>query len=109
VVNHVMAVRMKENAVFGTWRTTHYAGNAVVKAPARDPSDFCIAHSADPALFMPEKAKRASTPKRFLHMGSFALLEVGFIGRVVGVRVPFDFNVSLDGCATGVAQPNSWS
>ena len=77
-----------------------------MKAPARDPSDFCITHSAEPALFMPEKAKRTSTPKRFLHMSSFALFEVGFIGRVVGVRVSFDFNVSLEGCATGVAQPN---
>ena len=57
----------------------------MVKAPARDPSDFGIAHSADPALFMPEKTKRTSTPKRFLHMDSFALFEVGFIGRVVGV------------------------
>jgi hypothetical protein len=78
----------------------------VVKAPARDPSDFGIAHSAEPALFLPEKAKRTSTPKRFLHMGSLALLEVGFIRRVVGVRVTFDFDVSLDECATGVAQPN---
>ena len=74
-----------------------------MQAPTRDPSDFGIAHSAEPALFMPEKAKRTSTPKRFLHMGSFTLFEVGFIGRVVGVRVTFDFNVSLDGCATGVA------
>jgi Protein of unknown function (DUF2750) len=71
----------------------------MVKAPARDPSDFGIAHSAEPALFMPEKTKRTSTPKRILHMGSFALFEVGFIDRVVGVRVTFDFNVSLDGCA----------
>ena len=78
----------------------------MVKAPARDPSDFGIAHSAEPALFMPEKTKGTSTPKRFLHMGAFALFEVGFIGRVVGVRVPLDFNVSLDGCATGVPQPN---
>jgi hypothetical protein len=77
-----------------------------MNAPPRHPSDFCIAHRAEPALFMPEKAKRASTPKRFLHMGSFAFLEVGFIGRVVGVRVTFDFNVSLDGCATSVPQPN---
>ena len=76
-MNPVMAFRMKENAVFGALRTTHHAGNAVVKAPARDPSDFRIAHSAESALFMPEKAKRASTPKRFLHMGSFAFLEVG--------------------------------
>jgi hypothetical protein len=65
-----------------------------------------MAHSAEPALFMPEKAKRASTPKRFLHMDSFAFLEVGFIGRVVGVRVTFDFNVSPDGCATGMPKPN---
>jgi hypothetical protein len=74
----------------------------VVQAPTRDPGDFCIAHSADPALFMPEKAKRTSTPKRFLHMGCFALFEVDFIGGVVGVRVTFDFNVSLDGDATGM-------
>jgi hypothetical protein len=101
-----MALWMKENAVLGALRTTHHTGNAIVKAPARDPSDLCIAHSAEPALFMPEKTKRTSTPKRFLHMGSFALFEVGLKGRVVGVRVSFDFNVSLDGGATGVAQPD---
>ena len=78
----------------------------MVKAPARDPSDFCIAHSAEPALFMPEKAKRAGTPKRILHMSFFAFFEVGLKGRVVGVRVRFDFNVSPDGGATGVAQPH---
>ena len=78
----------------------------MVKAPARDPSDFCIAHSAEPALFVPEKTKRTSTPKRVLHMASFALFEVGFIGTVVGVRVTFDFDMSFDGCATGVPQPN---
>ena len=59
-----------------------------------------VLHSAEPVLFMPEKAKRASTPKTFLHMGSFEFFEVDFIGRVVRVRVTFDFNVSLDGCAT---------
>jgi hypothetical protein len=78
----------------------------VVQAPTRDPSDFGIAYSADPALFMPEKAKRSSTPKRVLHMSFFAIFEVGLKGRVVGVRVRFDFNVSLDGCATGGPQPN---
>jgi hypothetical protein len=39
-------------------------------------------------------------------MGFFAFFEVSLKGRVVGVRVSFDFNVSLDGCATGVPQPN---
>ena len=55
---------------------------------------------------MAEKTKRTSTPERVRTMGSFALFEVGFIGRVVGVRVRVDFNLSLDGCATGVPQPN---
>ena len=77
-----------------------------MKAPAREPSDFCIAHSAEPPLFMPEKTKGTSTPKRVLHMGCFALVEVGSIGRVVGVRVPFHFNVSLNGGAAGGPQPN---
>jgi hypothetical protein len=105
-VNPVMALGMKENAVLGALRTTHHTGNAVVQAPTRDPSDSCIAHGAEPALFMPEKTKGTSTPKRVLHMGFFALFEVGFIGRVVGVRVPFHFNVSLNGCATDGPQPN---
>ena len=77
-----------------------------MSAPARDPSDFSIARRAEATLFIPEKAKRTSTPKRFLHMGFFAFFEVSLIGRVVGVRVSFDFNVSLDGGATGGPQPN---
>ena len=78
----------------------------MVQAPTRDPSDFGIAHSAEPALFMPEKTKGTSTPKRVLHMGRFALFEVGSRGRIVRVRVPFHFNVSLNGCAAGGPQPN---
>ena len=76
-------------------------GDAVMQAPARDPSDFCIAHSAEPALFMPEKAKRASTPKRVLHVVCFAFLEVGLMSRVVRVGLAFDFYVSFNGCAHG--------
>ena len=78
----------------------------MVKAPTRDPSDFCIARRAEATLFIPEKAKRASTPKRCPHMGLFASFEVSLIGRVVGVRVSLDFNVSLDGGAAGGPQPN---
>ena len=70
------------------------------------PSDFCITRRAEATLFMPEEAKRTSAPERFLHMGLFAFLEVSLIGRVVGVRVSFDFNVSLDGGTTGGSQPN---
>ena len=77
-----------------------------MSAPARDPSDFSIARRAEATLFTPEKAKRTSAPKRFLHMGFFAFLEVSLIGRVVGVRVSLDFNVSLNGGATGGPQPN---
>ena len=63
---------------------TQGTGDAVVQAPPRDPSDSCIAHSAEPALFVPEKTKGTSTPKRILHMGFFASFEVCFIGRVAG-------------------------
>ena len=77
-----------------------------MKTPARDPSDFCIARRAEATLFIPEKAKRTSAPKRVLHVGFFAFFEVSLIGRVVGVRISLDFNVPLDGDATGGPQPN---
>jgi len=85
----------------------------MVKAPARDPSDFCIAHCAEPALFVPEKTKGTSTPERFLHLGSFALFEVGFIGRVVGVRVTFTLTFRLMGvrlaCHSQIVLGCAWS
>jgi len=36
-------------------------------------------------LFLPEKKKKARTPKRFLHVSGFAFLEVRFTDGVVGV------------------------
>jgi hypothetical protein len=62
--------------------------------------------NAEAALFLPEKAKYTRTSERVTHLSPFALLEVGLTGGVVGVRGTFDFNVSLDGCATGMVQPN---
>jgi len=55
----------------------------VVKAPARDPSDFDIANSAEAALFRPEKAKSLGTPERVQHMRTFPIFEVGFVHRIV--------------------------
>ena len=77
----------------------------MVKPPTRDPGDSLVAENAEAALFKPEKAKYTRTPERISHMSSFALLEVGFIDGIVGVRVTFDFNVSLDGGAIGMPQP----
>ena len=73
-----------------------------MQAPARDPSDFCIALRAKSTLFMPEIAKSAGTPKRFQHVSPFACFEVGFIGWIVRVRFAFDLDVSFDGSALGV-------
>jgi hypothetical protein len=70
-------------------------------APARDPGDLGVAHGAEPALKLPEKAKSPRTPKRFRHMISFAFFEVGFIDGVVRVGFAFDLNVSLNGRVTG--------
>src|ERR1700738_1406145 len=77
-----------------------------MRAPACDPSDFCIALRAESALFIPEIAKSTSTPKRFRHVSPFAFFEVGFIGWIVRVSFAFDLDVSFDGSALGVVQPD---
>jgi len=73
-----------------------------MKAPTRDPGDFCIAQRAESALFIPEKAKSASTPKRVQHVSPFTFFEVGFVGGIVRVRFAPDLNVPLDGSALSV-------
>ena len=77
-----------------------------MKAPACDPGDFCIALGAESALFIPEIAKSAGTPKRFQHVSPFAFFEVGFIGWIVRVSFAFYLDVSFDGSARGVVQPD---
>src|ERR1700722_5832800 len=80
-----------------------------MKAPACDPSDFCIALRAESTLFIPDIAKSTTTPKRFQHVSSFAFFEVGFTGGIVRVSFAFDLDVSFDGSALGVVQPDfSW-
>jgi hypothetical protein len=73
-----------------------------MKAPARDPGDFCITQRAESTLFIPEKAKSASTPKRVQHVSPFAFFEVGLIGGIVRVRFAFDLDRPFDGSALGV-------
>ena len=77
-----------------------------MKAPACDPGDFCIAQRAESTLFIPEIAKSAGTPKRFQHVSPFPFFEVGFIGWIVRVSFAFDLDVSFDGSALGVVQPD---
>ena len=80
-----------------------------MKAPACDPGDFCIALRAESTLLIPEIAKSAGTPKRFQHVRPFPFFEVGFIGWIVRVRFAPDLDVSFDGSALGVVQPDfSW-
>ena len=77
-----------------------------MKTPACDPGDFCIALVAESTLLIPEIAKSAGTPKRFQHVSPFAFFEVGFIGWIVRVRFAFNLDVSFDGSALGVVQPD---
>ena len=72
-----------------------------MQTPTRDPSDLGIAHGADPALKLPEKAKSPRTPKRSLHVVSFAFFEVGFMGWLVRISGALDLDVPLNGRATG--------
>src|SRR5271167_190374 len=77
-----------------------------MQAPACDSSDFCVALRAESTLLIPEIAKSTGTPKRFQHASPFAFFEVGFIGWIVRVSFAFYLDVSFDGSALGVVQPN---
>lgn len=55
---------------------------------------------------MPEIAKSASTPERIQHMGTFAIFEIGLIRWVVRVGLTSNLDVSFDGSALGVVQPD---
>ena len=105
-MNPDVALRMKQNAVFSTLRTTLHKRDAMVKAPACNPGDLGIANSAEAALFHPQKAKIFGAPERVQHVRTFPLFEIGFIRRVVRVGFAFDFNVSFSRCAAGVVQPS---
>ena len=67
----------------------------MVKAPARDSSDFDIAKRAEAVLFHPEKAKSLSAPERVQHMRTFPIFEIGFVRRIVRVGFALHFNVSF--------------
>ena len=77
-----------------------------MKAPTGNSGDSGLADRAETASFMPEVAKNMSTPKRVLHVICFALLEVGFIDRVVRVSLASDFDMSFYGDVTGEQQPH---
>ena len=100
-MNPVMALWMEQDAVVRTRRTTQSTGDAMMKAPTRDPGDLGVAHGTGPALELPEKAKSPRTPKRFRHMICFAFFEVGFIGHIVRISGALDLDVPLNGRATG--------
>ena len=68
-----------------------------MQSPSRDSGDFGLAYQTETALFMPEIAKNTRASKRVPHVIRFAFLEVGFAGRIVGVRVAFNLDMSLDG------------
>jgi hypothetical protein len=52
-------------------------------------------------LFRPEIAKNTRASERVPHVIRFAFLEVGFAGRIVGVRVAFNLDMSRAYSATG--------
>ena len=68
-----------------------------MQSPSRDSGDFGLAGQTETTLFMPEITKSTRASERVPHMIRFAFLEVGFIGRIVGVRVVFNLDMSLDG------------
>ena len=72
-----------------------------MQAPPREASDLGIAHRAEAALFRPEEAKKTRAPKRVSHMIPFTFLEVDFIGRIVGIRIASNLDMSTYGSGAG--------
>jgi hypothetical protein len=99
-MNPVMALGMKQNAFLRTAGAALHTGDAIGEPPSCDPGDLCVAHRAEAALFVPEKAKKTGTLERTPHMIRFAFLEVSLIDRIVGVRFASNLDVSLDGGTT---------
>ena len=56
-VNPVVALWVKQSAVFCARGTTLHTGDAIVKTPSRDPGDLDIAYGAEATLQEPEKTK----------------------------------------------------
>jgi hypothetical protein len=100
-MNPVMAFGMKQDAVLGIALTTHHPGDTIVKKPPGEAGESGVARNAKAALFIPKKTKKTRTLKRALHMIRFAFLEVGFIGRVVGVRLAFNLDMPTNGSVSG--------
>ena len=99
-----MAFGMKQDAVLGIARTTHHPGNTVVKKRKKPPGEAGesgVARNAKAALFIPKKTKKTRTLKRALDMIRFAFLEVGFIDRVVRVRLAFNLDMPTNGSVSG--------
>jgi hypothetical protein len=100
-MNPVVALWMEQDSVICTRRTTQGTGDAMVKAPTRDPGDLGVAYGTGPALELPEKAKSPRSPKRFRHTICFAFFEVGFIDGIVRISGALDLDVPVNGRATG--------
>ena len=96
-----MAFGMKQDTILGIARTTHHPGDTIVKKPPGEAGESGVARNAKTALFIPKKTKKTRTLKRTLHMICFAFLEVGFIGRIVGVRLAFDLDMPTNGSVSG--------
>ena len=101
-----MALGMKQNAVLSAAPTTLHAREAMVKAPTGEAGDFGVTHRAETMLFIPEKTKCTLTPKSFQHVICFALFEVRFTGRIVGIRVASDLDMSAYRSVIGQSQPH---
>ena len=75
-----------------------------MKAPACDPGDFCMALGAESVHT--RASEECEYRETFQHVSPFAFFEVGFIGWIVRVSFAFNLDVSFDGSARGVVQPD---
>src|SRR5262245_38946677 len=97
----LVAVRMHEHAVLGRVLAPMGSPQDVVVMPPRHRGDLLVADRTDPPLLQPKVAQRPSAHQGPGHLHAQAFLEVRFPRRVIGIRFPFDFGVTLDRHARG--------
>ena len=78
----------------------------MMQAPPGSPRNMELADRAEPALFVPDIAKRTSAPKGLPHMRTFSFFKVGFKRGIVRVSFAFYLDVAFDGGALCAVQPH---
>ena len=72
--------------------------------PPGEFGDFLVTDWTNTVLLLPQVKQLSPTLKVFCHFQAETFFKVDFPGRVIGVRIPFDFDVPFNGHTGDVEQ-----